>query len=124
MEKVQIEYTVNTPPNVIYKMINTPSGLAEWFADEVSIDNNIFTFKWDASEQKAVRLDFKKDEFVRFRWLEENEGAYFEFVIRRDELTRDVALIVTFFVDEDDIEEEKEIWDQQIYTLKHKLGLA
>ena len=42
--------------------------------------------------------------------------------IIQDELTDDVALVVTDFVDESDEENATQLWDSQVHELKTSLG--
>ena len=123
-EKYQLEYTINSSPKVLYNRLSTPGGLSEWFADNVNVQGKIYTFFWDNSEQKAELVSKKDQRSVRFRWLENNdEKYYFEFKISIDELTGDVALIITDFSEEEDQEDAIELWNTQIDELKHILGL-
>ena len=57
--KYSIELPINSSVNVLYKRLSTPSGLAEWFADNVNLKNNIYTFFWDDGEQSAKILKKK-----------------------------------------------------------------
>jgi len=43
--------------------------------------------------------------------------------LHTDELTGDVALLITDFAEEEDIEDSQELWNKQISNLKHILGL-
>ena len=52
-EKIELEYTLNTSPGILFNRLATPSGLSEWFADDVMVDGKIFTFIWKGSEQRA-----------------------------------------------------------------------
>jgi len=122
-KQYQLEYSINTSPKLIFKLISSASGLSEWFADEVTINKGLFTFNWNGSEQVAEKIEAKKNDFIKFKWCDNDDDSFFEFRINRDEITSDVALLITGFADETDFEEEKQIWDQQIYTLKHHLGL-
>ena len=122
--KYQLEYPINSSINILYKRLFTPSGLSEWFADDVHIRNNVYTFFWDGSEQEAKLIKKKENLFVRFHWLDnEDDEDYFEFLIQVDDLTNDVSLIVTDFAeDEDEKEENTLLWDTQVENLKHALG--
>jgi len=121
--KVEIEYSLRTSPKILYNMISTPSGLAEWFADDVNIRGNELTFFWDGSEEKAKILSKVKDQFIRFQWdYDEGEDAYFEFRIKIDALTRDVALIVTDFTEEDEEDSTRSLWESQLEDLRRVLG--
>ena len=96
----------------------------EWFAEKVNSRGKIFSFIWDGVEEQAELVLKKSDERVRFKWLEsEDEDSYFEIKIQVHSLTNDVSLVVTDFVDdEDEIEEAKQLWENQIEELKHVIG--
>lgn len=121
--KFELEYTLNTSPKVLFNRLSTPSGIAEWFADNVNMKDSIYTFIWEGSEQKAELLQKKDLKYVRFRWLDEDDKEFFEFKIRQDELTGDVALLITDFAMEDEKDDAVDLWDSQISELKHALGL-
>ena len=122
--KYSIEIPINSSVNVLYKRLSTPSGLAEWFADNVNLKNNVFTFFWDDSDQSAKILKKKSNKFVQFKWLDDDEKeSFFEFKIQVDEMTSDVSLIITDFAeDEEDQEEQTMLWEQQIQNLKMAIG--
>ena len=70
-------------------------------------------------------LGKKSDERIKFRWMDdvEDENLYFfELRIVVDEITKDVSLIVTDFAEEDEIDEGKMFWENQIAELKHIIG--
>ena len=52
-ERIELEYTINTIPKILYYRLSNPSGLEEWFAKKVIVKDGVYTFKWDKSEQKA-----------------------------------------------------------------------
>ena len=122
--KYSIELSINSSVNVLYKRLSTPSGLAEWFADNVNLKDNVFTFFWDGSEQSAKLLKKKTNKFIQFKWLDdEYKDSYFEFNIQVDEMTSDVSIIITDFAeDNDDKEEQILLWEQQIENLKRAIG--
>ncbi len=119
--KIQLEYIVNCSPKVLFNRLSTPSGLAEWFAEDVSISGREFTFKWKGSEEVAELIMQKENKLVRFSWIDDPD-TYFEFRITQDELTGDVSLIVTDFVDPEDKEESIGLWNNHINDLKHMIG--
>ncbi|OUS02218.1 hypothetical protein A9Q86_04110 [Flavobacteriales bacterium 33_180_T64] len=125
--KIEMEFVIHASPQLLYQYISTPSGLSEWFADNVNSRGELFTFIWDDSEEKAKLLSKKSGERVKFRWLnDEEEGAsyFFEIRIQVDEITKDVSIIVTDFSDDDEVDEAKMLWDNQISDLKQVLGSA
>jgi hypothetical protein len=108
---------------MLYKFLSTPSGLSEWFADNVNSRGKKFSFFWDGSEEVAELLTKKTDQFIKFKWEEdEDEDYYFEFKIITDDLTNDVSLMVTDFAEEDEVEESKQLWESQINSLLHAIG--
>lgn len=124
-EKYEMEFVIQASPSLIYTYISTPSGLSEWFADNVNSRGELFTFIWDGSEEQAKLLTKKNGERVKFRWLSDDEdGAtyYFEIRIQVDEITKDVSLMITDFAEDDEVEEGKMLWENQIGSLKQVLG--
>ena len=119
--KIQLEYVINCSPRVLYNRLSTASGLTEWFADDVRIKGKQYTFIWEGSEQTAEMTLRKENTLVRFTWLDE-DGAYFEFKVVRDELTSDVSLLIVDFAEEGEQEETEELWNSQVSELKHVLG--
>lgn len=123
--KFEMEFVVKASPSLLYQYMSTPSGMSEWFADNVNSRGNYYTFIWEGAEEKAELLSKKKPERIKFRWLEEeDEDAYFELHIQVDEITKDVSLIITDFADEDEVEEGKMFWENQISELKQIIGSA
>lgn len=123
-KKLELEFTVNSSPNILYPRISSADGLAEWFADDVNVKGKVFTFIWEGHEQNAELLHKKESRTVKFRWLEDiNTEYYFEFRISVDDLTGDVALVITDFAEEDEMEDTIELWNTQITELKHVIGL-
>lgn len=121
--KFELEYVVRTSAGILYEFLSSPSGLSEWFADDVNIRDGIFTFFWDGSEQKAKLIGFKEEKYVRLQWLDKPEGTYFEFRIERDELTGDISLMIVDFAEEgSDQLTSKLLWDSQVNKLLNVLG--
>ncbi len=123
--KYELEFTIQASPQMLYNYISSPSGLSEWFADNVNSRGESFTFIWDDSEETAKLLSKKSNERVRFQWEDdEDEEYYFEIRIQLDEITKDVSLMITDFSEEDEMEENKMLWENTISNLKHVLGSA
>ena len=123
MKKLELEYLIHCSPKLLYSMLSTPTGLAEWFADKVDERNGHFSFHWDGSDQSATLVSSRENEWVKFQWDDgEDEDLFFEFRIVVDAITNDVALIVTDFCEEDEEEETRLLWEHQINDLKHSIG--
>lgn len=120
--KFQLEFVIQSSPQLLYQYLSTPSGLSEWFADNVNSRGELFNFIWDGSEEEAKLLKRKSDEFIRFAWEDSDDGVYFEMKIIVDEITSDVSLFITDFAEEDEVEEAKMLWENQVSSLKQILG--
>jgi len=122
--KYELEYTFNTSPNFLYSRLSTPEGLSEWFADDVNLKRGTFHFIWEGAEQEASVVQKKNNKYIRFHWEDdEDQEHYFEFRIHTDELTGDVALLITDFAEEEEKDDAIDLWDTQISELKHAIGL-
>jgi uncharacterized protein YndB with AHSA1/START domain len=121
-KKFNIEYEIKSSPRILYGFLSEPNGLTQWFADDVSVRDQVYTFTWDGEQQKAKMLASKENKMVRFKWVDDEPQCYFEMEIMQDELTNDVALSITDFAVEDAISERKLIWDNQVEYLVSVLG--
>lgn len=121
-QKYTLEYSVRSSPAILFNFLTTPSGLAQWFADKVDINEVECTFEWEGSADTAYIVEQEENEFIRYRWDYQGEEEYFEFRITKSEVTGDTILLVTDFADDFDREEEQMLWDKQIAVLKQQLG--
>mgnify|MGYP000541183612 CR=1 FL=1 len=123
--RYEIEFPINSSPQLLYQYISTPSGLQEWFADKVNSRGEFFSFEWDDAEENARLASKKTGEKVKFKWVDENKKDteyYFELRILEDEITKDVSLMVVDFSEEHELDESKQLWENQISDLKHVIG--
>lgn len=123
--KFEMEVEVKSSTAVLFNMISTPSGLSEWFADDVNIKDDVYTFFWDGTSEDAKLISRRKGEAVRFQWMDDFEDGlktFFEMSIKVDELTNDVALMITDFAEEDELDESQLLWENQIADLKMTIG--
>jgi len=84
--KFELEFVIQSSPQMLYQYLATPSGLSEWFADDVNSRGELFSFIWDGSEEVAKMLK------------------------------------ITDFAEEDELEESKMLWENQVSDLKQVLG--
>ena len=115
---------MNCSPLVLYPRLSTPGGLSEWFAENVNVEGKYFVFYWDGNGQKAEVVQRKENYYIRFKWADsELDNSFFEFRIVTDELTGDTALIITDFAEESEKDDAIDLWNSQITTLKHCVGV-
>lgn len=122
--KYSLEFPIRSSVTILYKRLSSAEGLAEWFADDVVVKDKMYKFFWDGSEQSAKLQKKEMNELIRYKWLDDNSSdGYFEFLIQIDEMTQDVALIITDFAeDEDEKESQTNLWTKQIDQLKRAIG--
>lgn len=123
------DYEVHASIKMLYPYIQTASGLAEWFADDVNINNQdkTFIFEWDNEKHAARMVAHRTNHFVRFEFLPENEDdekdpSYFELRLEFNELTQSVFLKVTDYSDFDDVNELNDLWDGLVEMLRKIVG--
>ncbi len=120
--KFELEFVIQSSPQLLYQYLSTPSGLSEWFADNVNSRGELFSFIWDGAEEQAKLLKRKSDEFVKFTWIDNDDDYFFEMKIIVDEITKDVSLFISDFAEEDELEEAKMLWENQVADLKQVIG--
>ena len=119
----QIEFPIRSSLKILFNQISTPSGLSEWFADNVNLNGKNYTFFWDGDEQEAELLTKKNNQSIKFRWTDEPKDTFFELKIIVDDITQDISLIITDFAeDNEDEEEAKLLWNKQIEKLRQSIG--
>ncbi|MCT4601082.1 MAG: START-like domain-containing protein [Marinifilaceae bacterium] len=123
-KRIDLEYAASSSRNILFKRLATPDGLAEWFADDVNIEGDLYIFSWEGEIQKARVIELVKNEKIRFQWEEdEGEEYYFEFSLRTDPMTNEMALWIVDYVEEDEEEDATELWDKQVESLFTVLGI-
>ncbi|MCB0497646.1 MAG: ATPase [Cyclobacteriaceae bacterium] len=113
---------------MLYPYIFSASGLAQWMADDVTIDEDkVFDFIWDEESHKARMVAHRLNSYVRFEFLpeteeDEDDPSYMELRLEMNELTQSVFLLVTDYSDINDSEESMELWTSLVDTLKEIVG--
>ncbi len=126
--KYQAEFEINASRKMLYPYIFTASGLSQWIADDVTVnEDNVFNFIWDNEDHKARMISHRVNNFVKFEYIpvtdeDEDDPAYFELNIEINELTQTVFLHITDYTDFDDEEEWYDLWDGMMHSLKEIVG--
>ena len=124
-EKFELEYLLKTSIRVLYNMTGSPSGLSEWFADNVTVRDDIYSFEWDGTIEEARLLQRKMNSKMKFKWLVDEENGddyYFEINLELDPMTSLVSLTIIDFSEAGELESSKMLWEQQINDLKRIIG--
>jgi len=120
--KFQLEFEFRSSPKILFTSLSDSSGLAGWFADEVQTQDDIFTFVWEGGESKARLVALRDLQLVRFQWLDDTDGTYFQFEIKEDDITSDIALVITDFANPGEKDTNIRLWETQVQNLRMLLG--
>jgi len=96
--------------------------LQEWFADKVDERDNVFSFSWNGTVDKAELMESEQEKFVRYHWSHAPKEEYFEFRIEKSEVTNLTILIIKDFAEKAEIKDQSQLWDYQVKDLFHRLG--
>lgn len=121
-KQFQLEFIIKSSPNILWDFIYTPSGLANWFADNVDTKQNEYAFTWNGSTDHATMIHMEEHQYVKYRWDYMAKDEFFEFRIRVSEISKEVILVVTDFADPKEIKDQSLLWESQIKSLKQHLG--
>lgn len=122
------DYQINASKKIVFQYISSASGLQEWFADEVKIDEDKnFIFNFDNEDHHAKLTSIRINSHVKFEFFDpknpnDEDNAYIEFKIEENELTQTLFLKVTDYSDVYDEDESLSIWDGMITRLKEIIG--
>ena len=69
------EYPINASRKMLFPYLSTATGLCQWFADDVNINNidKTLIFIVDGEERIAVIDSINKNRYVKFRFLMDGE---------------------------------------------------
>jgi hypothetical protein len=117
-----LEFPVRCSPVILYEFLASPAGLQEWFADRVDDRDNVFSFTWNGTIEKAEVLEKEQDKFIKFHWLHTPKEEYLEFKIEKSEVTNQTILIIKDFAEKKEIKDQSMVWNYQVKELFHRLG--
>ena len=74
---------------------------------------------WGKHEARGAELiNSRQGTYVRFHWLDEEVGTYFELRILRNELTGAYTLEISDFAEVEEVDDVRSLWDSSIDALK------
>lgn len=119
LHKFTLEFPIKASPKLLFTLISTSEGLGRWFADRVNVQQNVFLFEWEGSQQSARLIESRDPEFVRFEWLDDfHEGFFMEMHIVHEPVSGEAALVVSDYTEDYDIEFSQMWWTTQIARLQ------
>ncbi len=117
----QTEYMFRASPSIIYLFVTQPNCLVRWFCDKVDNVGDHYKFDWEGDHEEAHIVEDIEEELVKYRWVDRPD-EYLQFRIYKTDITNETILEVTDFCDEDEVKEQKDIWDMYIKKFKTFCG--
>ncbi len=125
MERVSynIEILFRASTTIVHKFLTTPDCLIRWFCDKADIVDNEYIYSWNGDEQMAAIIDDVEGEYVRLQWDDaESDDEFLEFRLSKSPVTNETILIITDWCDDDEIEDQKQLWINQMGAMKKAMG--
>jgi uncharacterized protein YndB with AHSA1/START domain len=122
------DYQLNASKKIVYTYLSTASGLQEWFADKVRIDEDKnYIFNFDQEDHYAKLNIVKANLHVRWDFFDPKSStshneSYIEFKLDEAELTQSLFLKVIDQSNFYSLDELEGIWDGLISQLKGTIG--
>jgi len=118
------EFEFRASRKMLFPYVSSASGLAQWFADDVNInEDKDYIFIWDGEKNKARMASHRVNSLVKFVFDEEDDDPnYVEFKLEENEMTQSTYLRITDYSEMEDIEELEDLWESMIHTLKEIVG--
>jgi len=121
--KLQMEFLFKASPNILYTFLTTPACIVRWFCDKAEVDEHQITYSWSGNEEVALILADHEEEVLRLKWADSDyESEYLEFKISESPVTGETILDLTDFCDENELNDTKQYWNQQIKNLQKECG--
>jgi uncharacterized protein YndB with AHSA1/START domain len=129
--KFVADFQINTSRKIIYPYLSTASGLSQWFADDVTInEDKVYNFFYDGEDHFAKAVIMRNNHNVKFEFFdpqiddeqEDIDRSYIEFRLDENELTQTFFLRVIDYSDAYNDEEQESIWEGLIGALKEIIG--
>lgn len=119
LQKFTIEFPMKVTPRLLFTLISTSEGLARWFAEKVTVQDDIFLFEWEGSQQSARLMESKEPEYIRFEWTDDfHEGFFLDLQISHEPVSGESALVVSDYAEESDMDFTQMWWRTQIAKLQ------
>ena len=126
--KYTTEFEIRANNKMLFNYLVTPAGLAQWFADKVSIDDyKNFNFVWDNRPHLARMTAQRLNRYVKFEFVPEDnqsnhDPSYIEFKLDMNELTQSSFLKITDYSDTGNEDDLQELWTHLVSNLREIVG--
>ncbi len=126
--KFVADYQINASRKIVFQYLSTASGLEEWFAEEVRIDEDKnYIFHFDGEDHFAKLAVLRSNSHVKFDFFDpknpvSSDQSYIEFKLEENELTQSLFLKVIDYSNDYQEDELSAIWESMIAKLKEIIG--
>ena len=77
----------------------------------------------NGTEEEAELIEDLENELLRFHWEDaDDEREYLEFNMARSPVTGETILVITDYCDDDEVEDQKQLWETQMKALRGVTG--
>ncbi len=118
----EIDFIIKSSPKILYDFIKQPTHLSQWFCERCDTKGEEYIFMWSGYSERAILIDDIEEELVAYQWKNADEDEFFEFAIQVNEISGDTVLIITDFAEDNEVEDQKMWWENQIVKLKRAMG--
>ena len=120
--RIDMEFIFKASPSIIYQFLTMPECLVRWFCDAVDISDDVYTFEWEGSPEDAELIDDIEEERLRFKWMDAEEDEFLEFRMYKSDVTNETILEITDYCDDDEVQEQRDLWETQVSELRKECG--
>ena len=126
--KYSVEFEIRASSKMLFPYISTPSGLSQWFADDVNLNaDKVYNFIWDDTPHFALLTNQRINKFVRFDFLNDemkpdDDPSFIEFRLDLNELTQSSFLRITDYSEVDNEDDVVSMWTNLVALLKETVG--
>ena len=119
--QIQIDFMFKSSPATVYIFVTQPTCMVRWFCDRVDNIGDRYYFDWEGDHEEATLSVDIEEALVKYDWLE-REGEFLQFRIYKTDITNETILEVTDFCDDDEVKEQRDLWEEYIKKLKNSCG--
>ncbi|MBK9109130.1 MAG: activator of HSP90 ATPase 1 family protein [Saprospiraceae bacterium] len=119
--QIQVEFMFKSSPATVYLFVTQPTCMVRWFCDKVDNIGDRYTFDWEGDHEEATLAIDIEEELVKYVW-DEREDEFLQFRIYKTDITNETILEVTDYCDDDEVKEQKELWEVYIKKFKTFCG--
>ncbi|HHB79359.1 MAG TPA: hypothetical protein ENK85_09025 [Saprospiraceae bacterium] len=121
-KEVHMEFIFVCSTSMLHRFLTTAEGLKSWFCDDVTIEDEIFSFSWEQEKERAKISEDQAKTTIQYEWLDREVPENTVFEIVRSPLTRESVLKIKAVCDDTLVDEEEIYWNNIIGELKHATG--